>query len=77
LESRNDCICNRSDFGSVGIKKSRLCKGGKQQSVVDMELYFELLDDLKNARQDRNMFFVLYVITLVACVYMSYLLGVW
>jgi len=47
------------------------------QPVVDMELYFELLDDLKNTRQDRNMFIAIDVLLLAACVYMSYLLGVW
>lgn len=44
---------------------------------VRMDIYFELLDDLQNTRQDRNMFIGLFVFTLAACVYMSYLLGVW
>ncbi|WP_427112402.1 hypothetical protein [Megasphaera sueciensis] len=45
--------------------------------VIKMELYFEVSDDLKNARQDRNMFIVINMLLLAACVYMSWLLGVW
>ena len=44
---------------------------------VRMEVVEELLDELKNAKQDRNMFFVLFVIMLAACVWLSWLLGVW
>lgn len=45
--------------------------------VVNMELYFEVSDDLNNARHDRNLFAGLFVIALIGCVCMSYLLGVW
>ena len=45
--------------------------------MVKIELYFELSDDLKNARCDRNLFAGLFVIALAMCVCMSYALWVW
>lgn len=52
-------------------------KSAEPTMCVSIEVVEELQDDLKNAKQDRNMFALIAVVFLIGDVWLSCLLGVW